>query len=441
MKQHPLQKLVQLHKKKSGYGIYSVCSSNAFVIDASMSFAKEADSFLLIESTSNQVDQYGGYSGMTPKAFVSDIYNYANSLDFETDKIILGGDHLGPNVWQCEPSEIAMKRAAKQIKAYVSAGYTKIHLDTSMACADDQKPLQKKVIAQRAAFLCKVAEETSREFNDSNIVYVIGTEVPVPGGTTDTLKTIVPTSVEDLYETINMTREAFSGLGIEKTWKRVVAVVVQPGVEFSNSNIIEFNPAKSVDLSKAIENFSSLLYEAHSTDYQTAKNLKELVKNHFMILKVGPALTFAFREAIFALAHIEKELYFALNKKNNISDIFSIIDKAMTKNPKYWQKYYSSEHEKLYFERRFGLSDRIRYYWPDKMIQSALSKLLNNLSKEKIPYALLSQYLPEQYKKIRQNELKNHPRSIIRDKIQQVLVDYSEACCAKNNYTFLSAKI
>ena len=126
MKQHPLQKLTQFHKNKSQYGIFSVCSSNPFVIKASISSTQKENSFLIIESTSNQVDQFGGYSGITPADFISNVHQTADALGFDINKIIFGGDHFGPNVWQNEPAESAMKKAADQIRAYVSAGYTKM---------------------------------------------------------------------------------------------------------------------------------------------------------------------------------------------------------------------------------------------------------------------------------------------------------------------------
>ncbi len=87
----------------------------------------------------------------------------------------------------------------------------------------------------------------------------------------------------------------------------MIAIVVQPGVEFDHSNIIHYQPQEAQPLAQWIEN-TRMVYEAHSTDYQTRTAYWELVHDHFAILKVGPALTFALREAIFALAQIEQEL-------------------------------------------------------------------------------------------------------------------------------------
>ena len=85
-------------------------------------------------------------------------------------------------------------------------------------------------------------------------------------------------------------------------------MVVQPGVEFGDEFVHDYRAESAQDLVKLIEGYPNLVYEAHSTDYQTRQNLAHLVRDHFAFLKVGPALTFAFREAVFALVHMENEL-------------------------------------------------------------------------------------------------------------------------------------
>jgi D-tagatose-1,6-bisphosphate aldolase subunit GatZ/KbaZ len=151
--------IIKQQKENKPRGIYSVCSSHPFVIEAALTQAMEDKSEILIEATSNQVDQFGGYTGMTPNDFANYIFSVATRLNFPREKIILGGDHLGPNVWQSEPAESAMRKAKEQIAAYVAAGFKKIHLDASMHCADDAENLTDEIIADRTAELCSVAEE------------------------------------------------------------------------------------------------------------------------------------------------------------------------------------------------------------------------------------------------------------------------------------------
>jgi len=168
-------------KKEEKIGITTICYANKFVIEAAMIHAKKYNYELLIESTSNQVDQFGGYTGMTPNKFVDYLKSIACKISFPIDNLTFGGAHLGPNVWKNIDSNVAMKNAQEQIKAYVSSGYSKIHLDTSFILNDDKSyngKLPPEVITKRAAQLCKVAEVTnsSKMKDEHKLYYIIGTK-------------------------------------------------------------------------------------------------------------------------------------------------------------------------------------------------------------------------------------------------------------------------
>lgn len=422
-----LMENLQRHWQNHSLGIYSVCSANRFVLTAAMKQALADHSGVLIESTSNQVDQFGGYSGMNPAQFAAFVHSIAREVHFPVDRIFLGGDHLGPNVWQNRRAAKALTFAGEQVNNYVQAGFRKIHLDTSMRCADDPAVLTPATIAQRAAQLCQVAEGISVLNNGYKpVYYVIGSEVPVPGGATEALSEIEPSAVESLQETIAETRAAFFERGLESAWERVIAVVVQPGVEFGNSLIVEYQREKAQPLSRAIEKYENLVYEAHSTDYQLPEKLKQMVEDHFAILKVGPALTFAFREAVFALADIEREIL--LRKKGvTLSNLKEVIDRAMMEKPEFWQKHYRGDAHSQALARKFSFSDRIRYYWPEPKVKTALDRLLKNLSPIEIPLSLLSQYLPVQYRRVREGKIRNNATSLILDKIMEITGSYAFA--------------
>jgi D-tagatose-1,6-bisphosphate aldolase subunit GatZ/KbaZ len=361
---------------------------------------------------------------MTPKAFVEFIENVVKQLKFPHKRLILGGDHLGPEVWKDQPASVAMSEACALVRAYVKAGYRKIHLDASMKLADDlESPIPVELIAKRTALLTHTAELTFAESDgDFPPRYVIGTEVPIPGGAQEE-DTLQVTSVRDLTESLEKTRMAFSNLGLESAWERVIAVVVQPGVEFGDTSIHEYNREKAAALARFVEG-EQFVYEAHSTDYQTRNALRQMVEDHFAILKVGPALTFAYREAVFALAMMENELF----PGNERSNLISTLDITMRENPRYWQKHYHGTDSKQTFARKYSLSDRSRYYWSHPSLQRSLEILFTNLEGAPLPLTLLSQLLPTQYQRIRNKSLDNSLRSIIADKIISVLADYSYAC-------------
>ncbi len=413
-----LTEMVRQHKAGKTNGIYAVCSAHPLVLEAAIRYASANQTPLLIEATSNQVDQFGGYTGMTPADFRGFVCQLADSLNFPQDALILGGDHLGPNRWQNLPAAQAMANADDLIKSYVAAGFKKIHLDCSMSCQDDPIPLTDDIVAERAARLAKVAEETCLEhFGEADLEYVIGTEVPVPGGAHETLSELAVTTPDAARATLEAHRHAFEKQGLNAIWPRIIALVVQPGVEFDHTNVIDYQPAKASALSQMVENYETLIFEAHSTDYQTPQSLRQLVIDHFAILKVGPALTFALREALFSLAAIEEELVPA----KACSGLRQVLEDVMLDRPEYWQSHYHGDGNARRLARGYSYSDRVRYYWPDSQIDDAFAHLVRNLADSPIPLPLISQYLPLQYVKVRSGELQPTPRELIINHIQDIL--------------------
>jgi len=413
--------VVQSHQFNRPLGITSICSAHPYVIEAALRNGKAKQIPVLIEATCNQVNQYGGYTGMTPADFVRFVEGIAIRVGFPRERILLGGDHLGPLVWANEPAASAMAKAGALVRAYVEAGFRKIHLDCSMPCADDHN-FSPAVVAERAAELAAEAEAASQGASLPLPRYVIGTEVPPAGGAKAEENRLLVTRPEDAAETLELTRQAFLKRGLDGAWERVVAMVVQPGVEFGDAQVHEYHREEAQTLSRFIEAQPGLVYEAHSTDYQSREALRALVEDHFAILKVGPALTFAFREAVFALAAIEEVLC------DEPSRIVKVLEDAMLSNPKYWVKYYRGDERALALARRYSFSDRIRYYWATPAVEQAFQHLRSNLTRVAIPLTLLSQYLPQQYRKVREGWLANAFDALVLDKIQTVLEDYNLAC-------------
>jgi len=412
-----LDGVVAAQKRGEAKGMASVCSAHPFVIKQTLRVSETRRVSPLIEATCNQVNQFGGYTGMKPKDFVAYVRGIAEENDFAFGNIILGGDHLGPNVWQSEPPESAMEKSKVLVRDYVQAGFLKIHLDCSMRLANDPPGvLNPEIIAQRAAQLAKVAEESLSQGSrgEGGLRYVIGTEVAIPGGATEHEEGVRVTNVEDARQTIEVTCAAFVREGLESAWERVIAVVVQPGVEFGDDFVLSYRPEAARELSRFIEG-QSMIYEAHSTDYQTRDALKSLVRDHFAILKVGPALTFAFREAIFALAMIENELM----SKDRRSNLIQVLDAVMLRQPEHWEKYYQGTQIEQAFKRKYSLSDRARYYWVQPEVQHAFVQLMNHLGDTVLPYPLLSQFV---------NETGLNAAQVIELKLNKVLNNYMEAC-------------
>ena len=410
---------------KSLKAIYTICSAHPWVLAAAMQQAVDDGTPLLVESTSNQVDQYGGYTGMKPADFIRFAHGIAEQVGLPHEHLILGGDHLGPNAWRSLPAEEAMRRAEALIDAYVRAGFTKIHLDTSMACGGDPERLSDSVVAQRAAQLCAVAEAAADHAGfDNQPVYVIGTEVPVPGGASETLDTVEVTRKEAAMETVAVHRDAWRARNIDAAWDRVIALVVQPGVEFDHTKVIDYQPALATGLSQVLTQLPGMVFEAHSTDYQTPESLRALVRDGFAILKVGPGVTFALREALYALSDIEAELLPAAQR----ADLPVAVEAAMLRKPDNWDRYYHGDETQRRLLRTYSYSDRVRYYWADPQVDAAAQQLLHNLTGTTIPENLLSRYLPAQYWALRRGAIDGSPMSIVQSKVREVVGQYASAC-------------
>jgi len=433
---HYIQEIVKRQKQGEYIGIYSCCSANKYVLKAAMQRAKKNNTFLLIESTSNQVNQEGGYTGMKPADFYVFVKKMAIREGLPESSLILGGDHLGPLTWTNLNEEQAMNNAVELVKQYVEAGFTKIHIDTSMRLKDDDKSirLSDEVIAARGAILCEAAELAfmKRKENDPDCVapvYIIGSEVPIPGGAEEAEGSVSVTIPANCEKTIQAFYAEFHERNMSAAWERVAGIVVQPGVEFGDLEVFDYSRENAKELISYMKNNNKFILEGHSTDYQRKDNLKNMVEDGIAILKVGPALTFYLREALFALENIEKELL--MNSGIPLSGFRDTLEMIMLENPGYWIKHYHGDEQALKFARAFSLSDRCRYYLNDDRVQQSINRLFANLDAVDIPYTLMSQYLPNQYEKIRKKELTPNTETILLDHIGECCDDYLYATISK----------
>lgn len=383
-----LDQLAELHRSGTSRGITSVCSAHPVVLRAALRHGAESDSSVLIEATCNQVNHLGGYTGMRPADFVSLVMQIAGEEGCAADQIILGGDHLGPNPWRHLPAEDAIAEAEAMMAAYVAAGFRKIHLDASMGCAGEPAALDDETTANRAVRLAAVAEIEARNSGGEMPVYIIGTEVPPPGGADHVLNEIKPTAPGAARQTIAVHRKVFCDTGLSVAFARVIGLVVQPGVEFGNHNVIHYDRAMAKDLIGVLNGEPNLVFEAHSTDYQGSMPLAELVQDGFAILKVGPELTFVLREALYALDLIASDLL----PNYGECPLFHAMEAAMQADPENWSRHYSGDEARLL--RHYSLSDRIRYYWTAPAAQEAVDQLMKALNGRTIPMTLFWQHLP-----------------------------------------------
>ena len=398
-------------------GIASVCSAHPLVIEAALVHGRDRGADVLIEATCNQVNHEGGYTGMTPAAFRDFVGAIAARVGFPADRLALGGDHLGPNPWRHLPPAEAMGKARAMVAAYAGAGFAKIHLDASMGCAGERAAPPDAVIAARAAELAETAERATAP------VYVIGTEVPVPGGATEALDHLAVTRAEDVARIVEIHRKAFAERGLEAAFGRAIGVVVQPGVEFADAEVAVYRPEAARDLVGALEGLPQFVFEAHSTDYQPAAALRGLVDDGFAILKVGPWLTFALREAYYGLAAIAD--WAAPDPSRE--PLPALMERVMLAAPGNWAKYYQGTEAELRMKRHFSFSDRIRYAWAQPPARDGVERLLAAFGEREIPLPLISQYLGRLAPEVSTGRVAPTAPALLRASVTRVLDAYASA--------------
>lgn len=425
----PFEELAAARSGGRTRGLYSVCSSHPLVLEAAVRRSAGNGRPLLVEATANQVNQEGGYTGMKPMDFAARLRALRERYGVGEEQVIFGGDHLGPHPWRKLASKIAMAKAEKLVRAFVSAGARKVHLDASMALGDDEGAAPPPaVVAARAARLCAAAEDEYRILasNRDSVpppVYVVGTEVPVPGGVSaEGPEGPMPTRPADFLATVSLHEEHFSRAGLRQAWERVVAVVVQPGVEFDSTGLSPYMRSKASGLKAALASTHGLWFEAHSTDYQSDETLRELVEDGFAFLKVGPALSFVLREALFGLSAIESEL-----RDEQGMPIASALRGAMLADDRYWRDYYPSGEGA---ELLYSLSDRARYYWDRPGPAAEVERAFAASDDAIIPVGLLSQYLPRLggAHAALASEGGSSPRELAMDAVGTELARYEAAC-------------
>lgn len=411
-----LRQIIARNRAGEAIAIPSVCTAHPDALEASLTLAESLDQLIVVEATSNQVNQDGGYTGLKPADFISFVKDIAAKSHVTHERILFGGDHLGPQAWRKLPADAAMAKAHRMVADYTAAGFTKIHLDCSEGCAGEPAQLPDAITAARSAALAATALKHAPR--PENLLFVIGTEVPPPGGArTDDHGDIPPTTPESATATLHAHREAFRASNIPLDL--ICGLVVQPGVEFSPMEVHHLPLGRDPHLLDALTDWPQVCLEAHSTDYQHPEAYPRLAQLGFAFQKVGPALTFAWREALYALDTIR-----AQNGWSTGPSLPDTMEAVMLANPAYWQAHIHGTTADPRTERHFGLADRIRYYWPDPKAQAAVQRLFAELADKRLPDPLLAAYFSASELASARESRHPLPRALALARVQTALSPY-----------------
>lgn len=127
-----------------------------------------------------------------------------------------------------------------------------------------------------------------------------------------------------------------------------------------------------------------MCFEAHSTDYQRPDALAAIAAKHFAILKVGPALTDAYRSALYRLDGLP-----AAAHPGGWGALEQTLEQLMTADERHWREHYRGSPQELRRLRHHSYADRIRYYWPQPAAQQAVRALYARIDDGEWPEYLL----------------------------------------------------
>ncbi len=407
-------------------GVVAVCTAHPMVIEAALTEAAATGQVAVIEATGHQVNQDGGYSGLSPDDFRALVLDIAEGLSFPFDRILFGGDHLGPAPWRHDTPENALDRAVEQVRAYVRAGFGKLHLDASTPCSGDPVPLPPGLIAKRAAKLVKAAEDTAKELGLERPVYVIGSDAAPLVLASEAGMVPHPTTPQEAGETLRLHREAFGAQGQEEAFDRVVALVARPGTGFGHADVTPFDAAACAPLSHWRTETGGITLEAQAVDHQGAAALALMVRGGFGILKAGPGLTFALREALYGL-----DLIAGHYPGYRATALHTAMEAALQSAPANWQPYIGGTAAEQAIQRHYSYADRIRFYWTHPKAVAAVAALFAALDGVDIPPTLISQYLPRVLDAVVAGTVAPTARALAIAHVRAALAPLSAACTAQ----------
>jgi len=394
----------------------SFCTSNFDVIKIILIYAKIYRLSVLIECTSNQVNQFGGYSGLKPKEFYKKIILLSKKIQLNRKYIIFGADHLGPLPWKNLNKKNAFKNAEKLLKSISKEKFEKIHLDTTIVCGNEKKLNLDKVRSRFFELFKSIPKKKLK-----NIYLVAGSEVPYAGGGDFKENISKLKDVQNDYSIYN------SIINQKKSKKREFALVIEPGMSFTNDKIFKPNFKNLKNISKFSKK-KNIFFEAHSTDYQRMDVLKKLVKSNFKFLKVGPELTFKYHQSLKLMLDLEKRytpIYFRSNLNNE-------LNKIMKKKNKYWKDYYKGSTSKINFLKFNSLLDRVRYYWNHSSVDRSKEKLFKNIDRVPKNYIHKNLITVKKTKNILKKYKMKNSELIVFNFLRKSLSKYYKACGFKS---------
>lgn len=350
--------------------LLAVCPNSPAVIKAAFRAAKRNNAPIMFAATLNQVDNDGGYTGMTQKDFVRVMRVEAKRNNF-TGPYIAAIDHGGPwlkdiQTLEMWPYEKAMDAVKKSYEAALLAGYELIHVDPTVDRFLPKGEIIKiEVVAARTIELITHIENFRKERGLPRIAYEVGTE-EVHGGLADM-------SVFNKF--LDLLKEGLEKNGCADAWP--CFVVGKVGTDLHTTF---FDPVVAKQLTSTVAKYGSFI-KGHYTD--DVENPEEYPLSGMGAANVGPEFTVAEFNALEELEAVENKLYDEGNVAMH-SNMIAILKKLVIDSGR-WKKWVHGDESPDDFEsitpdrQRWLMQTGARYIWQKPEAVAARQTLYSNL--------------------------------------------------------------
>lgn len=363
-----------MEQRKAATGVpmtlFAACPNSLSVIKASFRAAKRNNAPIYFATTLNQVDNDGGYTGMTQAEFTKILAREAAAVNY-TGPYVVAIDHGGP--WLKDKQtlekytlEQAMDGVKKSYEAAILAGYDLIHVDPTVDITLPKgEIINIHVVAQRTVELIKHAEDFRKAHNMPPISYEVGTE-EVHGGLADD-KTF-DTFLTDL-------KAGLAAAGMPDIWP--IFIVGKVGTDL-HTTLFDAEVARK--LTNKVRPYGSYIKGHYSDDVD---NPQDYPTSGMGAANVGPEFTMCEYKALMELEQLELADANCKDKSGMSQALLNAVHDSGR-----WKKWLRGEEvgkdllECTKERQEWLVQTCCRYIWQNKEVLDARQKLYDNLQKQ-----------------------------------------------------------
>jgi D-tagatose-1,6-bisphosphate aldolase subunit GatZ/KbaZ len=365
-----VRRIIALHARGTRITLLAVCPNSDAVLEAAIQMAAANDMPMLFAATLNQVDRDGGYTGWTPRDFVTRMEELAAKHGCASP-LYPCLDHGGPWLKDAHTRDgLSLEETMNEVKATLTAcleaGYALLHVDPTVdRTLPPGQPPEIEVVVERTAELIAHAESERERLGRPPVSYEVGTE-EVHGGLVD---------FDSFDRFLTALRARLEGMGLAHAWP--CFIVARVGTDLHTTT---FDPESARRLYERVKPLGSLI-KGHYTDW--VANPADYPATGMGGANVGPEFTATELAALQELCAREARL---VGDRADVSPsgFREVLETAVVESDR-WQKWLlpgeagRSFDELTRARREWLVATGARYVWTDRRVLAARERLYDNV--------------------------------------------------------------